>query len=81
MDDRVIVRFVDEIKKIDVDLEVPLDITANEFVTAINSAYELGIDTDDMKVCYLKSENPTALLKGSRTLREFGVRTGSVIRY
>lgn len=81
MEDRVIVRFVDEIRKIDVDLEVPLDITAIEFVTAINSAYDLGIDTDDMKVCYLKSEEPIVLLKGSRTLREFGVRTGSIIRY
>ena len=81
MEDRVTVRFVDEIRKIDVDLEVPLDISANEFVTAINSAYDLGIDTDDMKVCYLKSEEPIVLLKGSRTLREFGVRTGSIIRY
>lgn len=81
MEDRVTVRFVDEIRKIDVDLEVPLDISANELVTAINSAYDLGIDTDDMKVCYLKSEDPTVLLKGSRTLREFGVRTGSIIRY
>ena len=81
MEDRVTVRFVNEIKKIDVDLEVPLDISANELVTAINSAYDLGIDTDDMKVCYLKSEEPIVLLKGSRTLREFGVRTGSIIRY
>ena len=81
MEDRVTVRFVNEIRKIDVDLEVPLDISANELVTAINSAYDLGIDTDDMKVCYLKSEEPIVLLKGSRTLREFGVRTGSIIRY
>lgn len=28
-----------------VDLEVPLDISANDLVNALNSAYELGIDT------------------------------------
>ena len=27
------------------DIDIPLDITAKELVTALNSAYELGIDT------------------------------------
>lgn len=81
MDDRVIIRFVDEKRKIDVDLEVPLEISVNEFVTALNAAYELGIDTDNMKECYLKSEDPIVLLKGSRSLKDFGIRTGSIIRY
>ena len=40
------------------DLEVPLEITANELVLALNTAYDLGIDTTDIKNCYLKSENP-----------------------
>lgn len=80
MDERVIIRFLDNEKKINLDLEVPLDITANEFVTALNSAYDLEIDTEDVKACYLKSENPTVLIKGSRTLRDFGIRTGSIIR-
>ena len=30
-------------RKYTVDLEIPLDITANELVIALNSAYELGI--------------------------------------
>lgn len=64
-----------------VDLEVPLDISANDLVNALNSAYELGIDTSDIKNCYLKSESPITLLKGNKTLAEFGLRNGSVINY
>lgn len=64
-----------------VDLEVPLNISANELVIALNSAYELGIDTTDIKDCYLKAENPIALLKGNKTLAEFGLRNGSIINY
>lgn len=36
-----------------VDLEVPLDISANDLVNALNTAYDLGVDTSDMKNCYL----------------------------
>lgn len=64
-----------------VDLEVPLFITANELVMALNSAYDLQIDTSDIKNCYLKAENPIALLRGNKTLEEFGVRNGTVIYY
>lgn len=64
-----------------VDLEVPLDISANDLVNALNTAYGLGIDTTDIKNCYLKSENPIALLKGNKTLAEFGLRNGSVINF
>ncbi len=64
-----------------IDLEVPLNISANDLVTALNFAYELGIDTSDIKNCYLKSENPIALLKGDKTLAEFGLRNGSVINF
>lgn len=64
-----------------VDLEVPLNITANDLVEALNIAYDLGIDTSDIKNCYLKAENPIALLKGNKNLAEFGIRDGSVIIY
>lgn len=64
-----------------VDLEVPLNISANELVVALNSAYDLEIDTTNIKDCYLKMENPIALLKGNKTLAEFGLRNGSVINY
>lgn len=64
-----------------VDLEVPLIISANELVVALNTAYDLGIDTTDITNCYLKAENPIALLKGDKTLSEFGLRNGSVIYF
>ena len=63
------------------DIEVPLNISANEFVVALNSAYDLGIDTTNIKNCYLKAENPIALLRGNKSLMEFGLRNGSVINY
>ena len=63
------------------DLEVPLDISANDLVNALNTAYSLGIDTSNIKNCYLKAENPIALLKGNKTLAEFGMRNGSIINY
>lgn len=63
------------------DLEVPLDITANEFVLAMNSAYRLNINTSDIKNCYLSAENPIVLLRGNKTLAEFGVRNGTVINF
>ena len=63
------------------DLEIPLDISAHDLVMALNEAYNLEMDICDMRCCYLKAENPLALLKGSRTLREFGIRNGSVISH
>lgn len=64
-----------------VDLEIPLDISANDLVNALNTAYRLGIDVSDMKQCYLKAENPIALLKGNKLLTEYGIRDGSVIMF
>lgn len=79
--DAVIIIFNIIKRNFTVDLEVPLDISANDLVHALNTAYELGIDTSDIKKCYLKAENPIALLKGNKTLAEFGLHNGSVINF
>lgn len=63
------------------DIEIPLYITANELVIALNEAYDLEIDTSNIKNCYLKAEKPIALLKGNKTLGEFGIRNGTVIYF
>lgn len=68
-------------RQFSIDLEIPLNITANELVVALNTAFELGIDTSNIKNCYLKAENPIALLRGNKTLSEYGVRNGSVITF
>ena len=79
--EKAVVIFNIEKRNFTVDLEIPLDISANELVTALNTAYELEIDTTDIKNCYLKAENPIVLLKGNKTLAEFGIRNGSVINF
>ena len=81
MKDKIIIIFHNCKKNKAVDLEVPLDITAAELVMALNAAYELGIDITDIKNCYLKAENPIALLRGNKTLAQYGIRSGSVIYY
>lgn len=79
MENTAIVIFSIQNRGFETDLEIPIDITANDLVYALNSAYELGIDLTDMKNCYLKAEKPIALLKGNRLLSEFGVRNGTII--
>ncbi len=81
MKDSAIIIFNIHKRNFTVDLEVPLNISANDLVNALNVAYELGIDTTDIKNCYLKAESPIALLKGDKTLAEFGIRNGSVINF
>jgi uncharacterized ubiquitin-like protein YukD len=61
------------------DVEVPANITANDLVTALNNAYQLGIHTENIQECYLKADNPTVLLRGNRTLADFGLYDGSVV--
>ncbi len=60
------------------DLEVPLDISANELCAALFQKF-LPEQHGDMKQYYLKAERPSALLRGERTLREYGIRDGSII--
>lgn len=60
------------------DLEVPLDISANELCEALFQKY-LPEQYGDMQQYYLKAERPIALLRGERTLREYGIRNGSII--
>ena len=81
MDNRVVVIFEIVNRKERVDLDLPLDITANELVYALNKAYDLQIDMNDNTNCYFQMENPIALLKGNKTLEEYKVRNGSVIYY
>lgn len=81
MNEKAIVIFNAVQRKIIEDIEIPLDISANDLVIALNSAYNLNIDIGDIKNCYLKAEKPIALLKGNKSLEEYGIRDGSVIYY
>ena len=63
------------------DLEVPLDISAHELIMALDQVFSLGMDPMDMRSCYLKAKYPLALLRGSRTLEDFGIRNASIITF
>lgn len=60
------------------DLEVPLDISANELCQALFEKYLPEYSTN-ISQFFLRSERPVALLRGDRTLREYGICDGSVI--
>lgn len=81
MENKAIIIFNICKRNLQYDLEIPLDISANDLVIALNNAYDLGIDVSDVKNCYLKAENPIMLLKGNKLLLDFGVRNGTVINF
>lgn len=81
MENSAIVIFKILKRNFETDLEIPLNISANDLVNALNKAYDLGIDIADVSNCYLKSEKPIAFLKGNKSLKEFGVRNGTVINF
>lgn len=81
MEEKVIVIF-HHIKRNEMfDLELPLEISANELILALNQGLELGMDIKDISQRYLKTTNPIALLKGNKSLTEFGIHNGTEIWY
>lgn len=60
------------------DMEVPLDISANELCSALFQIF-LPEKRENVNLYYLRSEKPIALLRGEKTLREYGIRDGSII--
>lgn len=81
MEGKVIVIFHHVKKEECYDIELPLDIAANELVLALNQGLGLGMDSKDISQRYLKVTNPIALLKGNKTLAEYGIHQGSEIWY
>lgn len=63
----------------DCDIEVPVHITANDLVIALNTGFRLGIDTENVLDAYLRTENPIALIKGEKTITELGLYDGTII--
>lgn len=61
------------------DIEVPLDITANDLIKGLNTAFDLKINIGSINECYLRCENPIMLIKGNKTLKDFALRNGTII--
>lgn len=79
MKDRITVFFENKDERTTTELEIPSNITANDLVFALNSAYGLKMDTDNIFQCYLVAENPIAFLRGNKMIADFGIRNGSKI--
>lgn len=75
----VSVNFINRKNSTYTELEIPLDISANELIAALKEAYDLDIDLDNYFECYLVSENPIAFLKGNKLLEAYGIRNGTSI--
>lgn len=74
----IVILYIHKLNK-KIDIEIPLDITANDLILALNKAYNLNINTDNIMDVFLRTENPIALLRGNRTLEEYKIRDGSII--
>ncbi len=75
------VKFYIHERNLVLDVEIPLSITANELIIGLDAAYDLGIDVSNAKKCHMTAENPIALLKGNRLLREYGLHNGTQIHF
>lgn len=78
-DNKAIVIFKSKGNESGTDIEIPLNITANELIYGLNQGIHLGINMDDPKQCYLRMENPIGFLRGDTMLSEYGIRNGSVL--
>lgn len=58
------------------ELEIPLDITVRMLYVCILKALNIE-DTKDIRVHYLKTENPTCFLKENDVLSDYGISSGS----
>lgn len=75
----IVVEFCNKNNGVTEEIEIPLSITANDLIYALNYAYDLKLNSEDVFEYYLCSENPVAFLRGEKTLSDFGLRNGSVI--
>lgn len=79
MDEKVILEFINKNDDSNTELEVPTNITANDLIIALNDAFDLGMDIENIFNCYLVAENPIAFLHGNKGLAEYGIRNGTKI--
>ena len=76
---KAIVQFINKITGQNVELEIPINITANDLIIALNEAFHLEMDVNNIFNCYLDCGNPIAFLHGNKELSEFGIRNGTKI--
>ena len=81
MDERIVVTLNIVKRGVSYDIDIPTNISVLELLNGLNQAYDLKVDTSDVKKCYLKTENPIALLRGNKLIEDYKLRNGSIINY
>lgn len=81
MEDKIIMVFERARTQERFDIEVPLDITANELLNGLNTGLRLGLNLEDSTQCFLCTENPIALIKGNTLLKDYNLHDGTIIRF
>ncbi len=79
MDEKIIVMLKRNESDRGIYIEVPVNISADEFIYGLNQGFNLGIDMNNPNECYLRSSNPITLIRGEKTLLEHGLRNGTSI--
>ena len=79
MENRIVVEVYLHKQNRRTDVEIPLDISANELIIGLNEGLHLGYNTADLSQCNLKTENPVAFLSGNKLLKEYGLHNGTII--
>lgn len=79
MNEKAIVEFINKNDNRKTELEIPINITANDLIIALNKAFNLEMDIDNIFNCYLVAENPITFLHGNKELSEYGIRNGTKI--
>lgn len=77
MKDTAVITVYNEKTGIDLDYEVPLDITANDLIIALSNIFSIPIKKEHIFNYYIRSDSPKALLIGENRLRDYGIRDGS----
>ena len=81
MKEKIVVVFSIPDRNQEFDIEIPINISANELIYGLNKGFNLGIKMNDPEDCYLRSENPTALLRGDTTIEDYRLYQGTKIIY
>ncbi len=81
MSENIIVLFKNGRDRTEIDLEIPGNLTANEFIYGLNESFHLGINMNKFSQCYLRADYPKALIRGEKTLDELGIRDGTIIYF
>lgn len=81
MSDTAIIIFENRISGESYDIETPLNITANDLIQGLTTAFGLDKLKNSRTESYLKAENPIALIRGNKTLSEIGIHHATTVFY